>query len=344
MRRGDRPDFTLLRQPQNAYTTRAQQWMLDQLLDLEPGSEDVDGGGYASKRGYHNTVAGNDALAGVGEDYSARDPEDRRGPHDKTRGRDWTFRDAQAGPFRDLAEYGDLQLAAYRANDPRLAGWREYLGRVSTPVTIGGTSTRRVGIDFRHRRLRIPDDSHDWHGHFSEDTEQVESFQNKWALLTVLAGWTVAEWRQSTVEDDMSADDVKAIRGDIARLGQFLSLKPNALFNPGAKDTAWVGEAVTLPQLGAQMRLQFDAVLAAVASDGDAAAIRAHIDQRAAEMIAAQQALRAQLAADVAGWAPQLVVAVSEQIAGVDEQLLTDALAGALVQLAERAAGVPPQG
>ena len=212
MTRGARPDFTLLRESGNAYVTAAQRWFIDQLLDLEPGSEDIDAGGYSHKPGYHDTVAHNDARSGVGEDYSARDPQDRRGPRDKGRARDWTFRDAQAGNYTDFAKYGDRLLALYRARDPRLSGWREYLGRVSTPVTIGGISTRRIGIDFRHRYLRIPDSSHDWHGHFSEDTEQVESFWNKWAMLTILAGWTLAEYRQSIEEDDMPLTDADAAK------------------------------------------------------------------------------------------------------------------------------------
>jgi hypothetical protein len=211
MPRGARPDFTLLRPPNNTYVTDAQRWFIDQLLDLEPGSEDVDAGGYSHKPGYHDTVAHNDTRSGVGKDYSARDPEDRRGPLNRTRARDWTFRDAQAGNYADFAKYGDRLLAAHRANDPRLGGWREYLGRVSTPVTVNGVSTRRVGIDFRHRYLRIPDDSHDWHGHFSENTEQVESFWNKWALLTALAGWTVAEWRQSIEEEEMTPEQAKQL-------------------------------------------------------------------------------------------------------------------------------------
>jgi hypothetical protein len=211
MAKGARPDFAAMRAPENEYVTRAQRWFADQLLDLEPGSEDVDAGGYSHKPGYHDTVTHNDARSGVGGDYSARDPEDRRGPLNRTRARDWTFRDAQAGDFRDLAKYGDRLLAAYRANDPRLAGWREYLGRVSVAVTVSGVSTRRVGIDFRHRYLRIPDSSHDWHGHFSEDTEQVESFWNKWALLTIMADWSVADWQQSIEEDEMTPEQAKQL-------------------------------------------------------------------------------------------------------------------------------------
>jgi hypothetical protein len=203
--------------PGNIYVTNAQRWFTDQLIDLVPRT--VIAGWYSHKPGYHDTVEHNDARdKALGtDDYSTRDAEDRRGPRNKTRASDWTFRDAQAGDFTDFARYGDRLLAAYRASDPRLAGWREYLGRISTPVTVNGVSTRRVGIDFRHRYLRIPDSTHDWHGHFSEDTEQVESFWNKWALLTTLAGWTAAEWRQSIEEEFMATVDDKDWRALIWR-------------------------------------------------------------------------------------------------------------------------------
>lgn len=211
MPRGAPPDFTLLNKPGNIYVTNAQRWFTDQLIDLEPRT--VIAGWYSHKPGYHDTVEHNDARdTALGtDDYSTRDPEDRRGPRDKTRASDWTHRDAQAGNFTSMARYGDRMLAAYRATDPRLAGWREALGRVSDPVTIGGVSTRRVGIDFRHRYLRIPSQSHDWHWHFSEDTEQVESFWNKWALLTIMADWSLAEWRQSIEEDDMTPEQAKQL-------------------------------------------------------------------------------------------------------------------------------------
>lgn len=203
MRRGQRPDFTILNEPRNVYVTRAQRWLTDQLIDLE--KDTVIAGWYSHKPGYHDTVAHNDARSGIAKDYSARDPQDRRGPRDKTRAWDWTFRDAQAGDYTSFEKYGDRLMVAYRNSDPRLNGWREYLGRVSTPVTVNGKLTKRVGIDFRHHYLRIPDSTHDWHAHGSESTEHVESFWNKWAFLTVLAGWSLSEWRMSIEETDMDA-------------------------------------------------------------------------------------------------------------------------------------------
>lgn len=197
MKRGQRPDFTILNVPGNVHVTKAQRWLTDQLIDLEPRT--VIAGWYSHKPGYHDTVEHCDARdKALGtDDYSTRDPQDRRGPRDKTRAWDWTFRDAQAGNFTSFAKYGDRLLIAHRAEDPRLGGWREYLGRVSTAVLVNGVLTKRVGIDFRKNRLRIPDATHDWHAHGSESTEHVESFWNKWAFLTLLADWTLAEWQMS---------------------------------------------------------------------------------------------------------------------------------------------------
>ncbi|MCW6008511.1 hypothetical protein K1W54_28800 [Micromonospora sp. CPCC 205371] len=285
MARGARPDFTLLTQPENDYITPAQRWLIDQLLDLEPGTDDVNGGGYAHKPGYHDTVAHNDARSGQGEDYSARDPQDRRGPHNRSRARDWTFKAAQRGDYRRFAQYGDRVLAAYRASDPRLAGWREYLGRVTNPVTIGGVATRRVGIDFRHRYLRIPDPSHDWHGHLSEDTEQVESFPNKWALLTIFAGWTLADWQHSLEEEDMSATAEKQIAelhaafignrhqwaGGRNTVRLLVDLGYALLYGQPGTETTWIArqlaalgqaaglDSTELAQIGQALRVELDA-------------------------------------------------------------------------------------
>jgi hypothetical protein len=319
MAKGTRPDFTLLRTPENGFVTPAQRWFIDQLLDLEPGSEDVDAGGYSHKPGYHDTVAHNDARSGRARDYSARDPEDRRGPLNRTRARDWTFRDAQAGDFRDLAKYGDRLLAAYRRNDPRLGGWREYLGRVSVAVSVSGVATRRVGIDFRHRYLRIPDSSHDWHGHFSEDTEQVESFWNKWAMLTILANWSTEQWRQSLEEDDMTPAQAKQLADLHSALfaaqpavldGKNLHIGLTDLvyaFVLGKTENTWLARKL------AEQRLRDEAILTAI--EGlDTEAILTRIDQRASETSTRDQILLSLLEQHAAGTidATQTIQHISE--------------------------------
>jgi hypothetical protein len=320
MRRGARPDFTLLREPPNDFVTRAQQWFMDQILDLEPGAEDLDGGRYAHKPGYHDTVAHNDARSGVGKDYSTRDPQDRRGPRDKSRAWDWTFRDAQAGNFADLAKYGDRLLAAYRADDPRLAGWREYLGRVSSPVTIGGVSTRRIGIDFRHRYLRIPDPSHDWHGHGSESTEHVESFLNKWALLTTLAGWTLAEWQQSIEEDTLNTPQNNAL-SNAWSVTEALHSGGNA----PASTTRPAGPVWVVEQMKAQrvMLAELGAAVGAIAS---------RVDVDPAELDAIRQAAREGATSAADDIVARVLAGLPEGTLTRDdvEQAVRDAFAGGL--------------
>jgi hypothetical protein len=288
MARGTRPDFTLLNKPGNIYVTNAQRWFTDQLIDLAPRT--VIAGWYSHKPGYHDTVEHNDARdKALGtDDYSTRDPEDRRGPRNKTRASDWTFRDAQAGDFTDFAKYGDRLLAAYRASDPRLAGWREYLGRISTPVTVNGVSTRRVGIDFRHRYLRIPDSTHDWHGHFSEDTEQVESFWNKWALLTIMADWTLAEWKQSTEEEFMATVDDKDWKALIWRVEGIASGRLAVAGGPT------VGEPLTSNVRAVALEQKLGAVLTALATVDEATA--AQLAARFTAIDAAQQTVLAAVA------------------------------------------------
>jgi murein L,D-transpeptidase YcbB/YkuD len=79
-------------------------------------------------------------------------------------------------------------MAAGRAGDPRLAGWREAYGQAD--------GDRQVeGWDFRQHRAVTSDSSHLWHIHLSESREHVQSYANKEALLSVLRGEPLANWQ-----------------------------------------------------------------------------------------------------------------------------------------------------
>lgn len=160
-------------------------WLWLQLQALEPDTEL--GGIYANKRGYHNTGAANEAN--WPGDYSIRDPQDRRGAHwrDRAAAIDWTFPDAQGGDYRRIAKYHARLMAAGRAGDPRLAGWREALGQADQDGEV-------EGFDFRHHFARSADESHLWHIHLSETREWVDSKVNKEALLSVLIGESLAAY------------------------------------------------------------------------------------------------------------------------------------------------------
>ncbi|MBB4741456.1 hypothetical protein BJY16_004915 [Actinoplanes octamycinicus] len=158
---------------------------MQQLLALQPGT--VNGGIYANKSGYHNTRAANQSS--WPDNYSIRDAEDRGGPADKAAAYDWTFPDAQGGNYTTIAKYSRRLLDSGRdAGDPRLNGWREFFGQTDTDGEV-------EGWDFRRGRAASSDSSHLWHIHLSEDRDKVTDLENKKAVLSVLRGETVAQWR-----------------------------------------------------------------------------------------------------------------------------------------------------
>ncbi|PWK48831.1 VCBS repeat protein [Actinoplanes xinjiangensis] len=205
--------------PNPSRQTEASWWLMEQLLDLEPGTRN--GGIYANKPGYHNSRAGNDPG-----NYSVRDTEDKGGPSDKAAAYDWTFPDAQsasvniaglaasdyAGPvnaadfqaasadYSTIAKYSKRLLASGQDSaDDRLDGWKEFFGQADNDNNV-------EGYDFRDDRTSTSDDSHLWHIHLSEDRNKVESYENKQALLSVLRGETLAQWRGRKTFDSFNGD------------------------------------------------------------------------------------------------------------------------------------------
>lgn len=180
--------------PNPARITAAGWWFMEQLLALEPGT--ANGGIFANKSGYHNTRL-NNQKSWPGN-YSITDSEDRGGPSDKAAAYDWTFRDAQAGRYDTIIKYTKRLLASAKdMDDPRLNGWREFYGQADRDQYVEGWDTRYL-------RAASSDPSHLWHLHFSEDRNQVDNFDNKKAILSVLRGETVAEWKG---QDDMELTD-----------------------------------------------------------------------------------------------------------------------------------------
>jgi len=178
--------------PNPGYITDEMWWLWQQLVILEPGTQL--GGIYANKPGYHNTRNQCSAY-----DYSVTDrPPDGGGPGDKAAAIDWTFPDAQLGDYTRIAVYTSRLLAS--AQDPaddRLDGWREFYGQADVDTYV-------EGYDIRYGYPATSDSSHLWHIHLSENRDQTTSLVNKQALLSVLSGQTVADWK----EGDVSAKDV----------------------------------------------------------------------------------------------------------------------------------------
>lgn len=161
--------------------TQASADFMNALVALEPETENS--GIYANKPGYHGTRAENEARdkRDGDRDYSREHPLDLKGPSDKAAAYDWTHRKAQRGDYSSMAKYGDRLEAAFRDRDPRLYGWREALGQTDRDKTA-------EGLDFDGWYRRQPDSTHEWHWHFSEHREFVESWDNKLCMLSVLKG------------------------------------------------------------------------------------------------------------------------------------------------------------
>lgn len=173
--------------PNPSRITDASWWLMEQFLMLRPGTRND--GIYADKPGYHNTRAANDPG-----DYSVTDAEDKGGPSDKAAAYDWGFPEAQRTPnpdYSNIARYSNRLLASgLDPNDPRLDGWREFFGQTDSDSDV-------EGYDFRYERAKSSDPSHLWHIHLSEDRDKVTGYDNKVALLSVLKGETVNQWRST---------------------------------------------------------------------------------------------------------------------------------------------------
>lgn len=172
--------------------TTEMQWLMGELLKLEPGSQN--GGIYANKSGYHNTR--NNHLANRPGDYSIQDGIDREGPGDKAGAFDWTFPDAQAGRYATIAKYMSRIVASGQdQDDPRLNGWREFYGQADGDRAV-------EGWDSRYLVPVTSDSSHLWHIHGSVARKYANDLPTMKALLSVLKGETVSQWLEG--EDDMS--------------------------------------------------------------------------------------------------------------------------------------------
>lgn len=184
-----RPDFALDQpNPNPANITDAEWWLWLRLKELEPKSQL--GGILAWKKGFHSTGQYN--LDHYPTNYSIRDAVNREGPwwRDKASAIDWTFPDAQGGSYVTIAKYTARVIASGRdSNDPRLDRvLYEVYGNADNDTTV-------EGWDEYHEESVSSDSSHLWHIHFSFFRSKCGDFWGMWALLTVLMGWTVSQWR-----------------------------------------------------------------------------------------------------------------------------------------------------
>lgn len=184
------PDFTVVRPPGlSDWITDAMWWFWLRLQELEPTSQL--GGIAAAKRGFHST--GNYNLANYPNDYSIREAVNRQGPWWRTKSSalDWTFPEAHQRDYARIAKYMQRLLASARdPNDPRLDVLYEFFGQADNDDHVEGWN------EYQDRDA-TSDISHWFHIHFSVLRLFCGDFWAMWQVLTVLMGWTVAQWRAS---------------------------------------------------------------------------------------------------------------------------------------------------
>lgn len=177
-----------------------QMWALWEGFDvIEPST--VLGGIYAPKTGYHDT-----RMANPSGNYSVVLPVDKEGPDDKAAAIDLTFPDAQAKPpnYATINKYSNRLYAAGKAgrtNDPRTIYMREFYGNIDTDREV-------EGWDYHNNRPATSDSSHLWHIHISIHRKYVNDPEMTRAILSILKGETVDEWRGGFKEED---DDVRGL-------------------------------------------------------------------------------------------------------------------------------------
>lgn len=220
------PDFTVLRPAGlSPWITDAMWWFWLRLQELEPTSQL--GGIAAAKRGFHSSGQYN--LNNYPGDYSIRDPANRRGAWRTTcAALDWTFPEAHQRDYRRIAFYMQRLLASARdPNDPRLDVLFEFFGQADTDDHVEGWN------EYQDRDA-TSDPSHWFHIHFSALREYCDNFWAMWQILTVLMGWTVAQWRASlpgaTPQHPEEEDDMGVLYHAIDDQGTQITVDDKVLF------------------------------------------------------------------------------------------------------------------
>lgn len=187
------PDFTLDRPNPSTKITDAMWWLWLRLDELEPTTEL--GGIYANKAHFHNTGKAN--LQNWPTSYSIRDLPNRSGPWwmDYASAIDWTFPEAHNGNYTRIAKYSKRLYDSMRnPSDPRLDKYvYQFFGQTDTDKTVEGWNEYR-------EEASSSDSSHLWHIHLEILRLFCGDYWAMWAILTVLMGWTVAQWQASLIQ------------------------------------------------------------------------------------------------------------------------------------------------
>lgn len=174
-----------------AYVTAAMWWLWD-YVDDDPQYGGVRLGGiYADKPGNHNTVLAN--LARWPNNYSVRNPIDRRDPKTKARAIDYTMNDA------GMRLMTGRLVAGVKRNDPRLACVKEFYGSVNGVDVVGWIKDDEDGP----WRTATSDSSHTWHVHLGILTPYVDDMEAMRGLASLLSGESLDDYIGGIVEQNL---------------------------------------------------------------------------------------------------------------------------------------------
>jgi hypothetical protein len=170
----------------NAYTSNEMWAFVEGLEALEPST--VHAGVFANKPGYHNTRR---ILLSQGRtgDYSIQLAADKLGSDTLAAAVDWTFPEAQRGSYTKIDKYSSRLLASgLDPNDERGNYLREFYGQADADTAV-------EGWDFQRLALVTSNSSHLWHIHFSFLRKYTQTWKAFDAVLSILRGEPVANWR-----------------------------------------------------------------------------------------------------------------------------------------------------
>lgn len=172
--------------PNPAYITAAMWWLWD-YVDNDPQYGGVRLGGiYANKPGNHNTVNAN--LANWPDNYSVRNPIDRREPKTKARAIDYTM---NAAGMRLMT--GRMLDGANR-NDPRMRCVKEFYGSLDGVHVVGRIKDDEDGP----WRSASSDSSHTWHEHDGILTPYVDDMEAMRGLASLKSGESLDDYLAGT--------------------------------------------------------------------------------------------------------------------------------------------------
>ncbi len=177
--------------PNPAYITAAMWWLWDYVDRAEEYGGVRLGGIYADKPGNHNTVNAN--LAKWPNNYSVRNPIDRRDPRNKARAIDFTM---NAAGMRLMT--GRL-VAGVKRNDPRLRGVKEFYGSIDGVHVVGWIKDDEDGP----WRTASSDSSHTWHVHGAFLTPYVDDMETMRAFASLISGQSLADYLGGTMQLDL---------------------------------------------------------------------------------------------------------------------------------------------